>query len=204
MSIRHGLLALLSEGPKYGYQLRSEFEERTGATWPLNVGQVYSTLTRLERDGLVVPRETDAEGRHRYSLTDEGRAEVATWFAAPVPRDAAPRDELAIKLALGLSLPGVDVRALVQTQRTETMRTLQNYTRLKALAADAEVAWLLALDALLFQAEAEIRWLDHCEETLLRSPAAAAVASVGPGSAQPGNGALGAGTHPVGPTGVVR
>ncbi|MDH4147522.1 MAG: PadR family transcriptional regulator, partial [Acidimicrobiia bacterium] len=55
MSIRHGLLALLSEGPKYGAQLRTEFEERTGATWPLNVGQVYTTLSRLERDGLVVP-----------------------------------------------------------------------------------------------------------------------------------------------------
>ena len=167
MSIRHGLLALLTESAKYGYQLRAEFEERTGGTWPLNVGQVYTTLARLDRDGLVVPQDTDHEGRHRYALTDEGRAEVAKWFAAPVPRDSAPRDELAIKLALSLSLPGVDVPALVQSQRTETMRTLQNYTRLKAHAADAEIAWLLALDALLFQAEAELRWLDHCEETLL-------------------------------------
>jgi DNA-binding PadR family transcriptional regulator len=168
MSIRHGLLALLTEEPKYGYQLRAEFEERTGATWPLNVGQVYTTLGRLERDGLVVPSETDAEGRHRYSITDEGRAEVATWFAAPVPRDSAPRDELAIKLAIALTVPGVDVTAMVQTQRSETMRTLQNYTRLKAYADDAELAGLLALDALLFQAEAELRWLDHCEERLSR------------------------------------
>lgn len=168
MSIRHGLLALLTEEPKYGYQLRAEFEERTGATWPLNVGQVYTTLGRLERDGLVVPSDTDAEGRHRYSITNEGRAEVATWFAAPVPRDTAPRDELAIKLAIALTVPGVDVTAMVQTQRSETMRTLQNYTRLKAHADDAELAWLLALDALLFQAEAELRWLDHCEERLAR------------------------------------
>ncbi len=168
MSIRHGLLALLTEEPKYGYQLRAEFEERTGATWPLNVGQVYTTLGRLERDGLVVPSDTDAEGRHRYSITDEGRAEVATWFAAPVPRDTAPRDELAIKLAIALTVPGVDVTAMVQTQRSETMRTLQNYTRLKAHADDVELAGLLALDALLFQAEAELRWLDHCEERLAR------------------------------------
>jgi len=168
MSIRHGLLALLTEESKYGYQLRAEFEERTGATWPLNVGQVYTTLGRLERDGLVVQSDTDAEGRHRYSITDEGRAEVATWFAAPVPRDSAPRDELAIKLAIALTVPGVDVTAMVQTQRSETMRTLQNYTRLKAYADDAELAWLLALDALLFQAEAELRWLDHCEERLAR------------------------------------
>lgn len=166
MSIRHGLLALLTEEPKYGYQLRAEFEERTGATWPLNVGQVYTTLGRLERDGLVVAAETDDEGRHRYAITDEGRAEVATWFAAPVPRESAPRDELAIKLAIALTVPGVDVSTMVQTQRSETMRTLQNYTRLKAHADDAELAWLLALDALLFQAEAELRWLDHCEERL--------------------------------------
>jgi DNA-binding PadR family transcriptional regulator len=60
MSIRHGLLALLEEGPRYGYQLKSEFESRTGSTWPLNVGQVYTTLGRLERDGLVSPAGEDA------------------------------------------------------------------------------------------------------------------------------------------------
>src|SRR5579862_6222018 len=54
MSVRHALLALLSEGPKYGLQLREEFEANTGQVWPLNVGQVYTTLQRLERDGLVM------------------------------------------------------------------------------------------------------------------------------------------------------
>ncbi|MCZ3385588.1 MAG: PadR family transcriptional regulator [Actinomycetia bacterium] len=194
MSIKHGLLALLSEGPKYGYQLRAEFEERTGVTWPLNVGQVYTTLGRLERDSLVVPLETDNEGRHRYSITDEGRAEVAVWFAAPVPRDSAPRDELAIKLAIALTVPGVDVTAMVQTQRSETMRTLQNYTRLKSHADDAELAWMLALDALLFQAEAELRWLDHCGERLARA--------IRP--ATPTNAASQPASHVIDPTGVGR
>lgn len=170
MSIRHGLLALLSEGPKYGYQLRSEFEERTGSTWPLNVGQVYTTLGRLERDGLVTPTATDEEGRHRYGLTDRGRSAVTSWFVDPVPRGAAPRDELAIKLALALTLPGIDVTELIQAQRAETTRTLQGYTRLKALTAADDTGWLLVLDALLFQVEAEIRWLDHCEQQLVRFP----------------------------------
>jgi len=62
MSVRHALLALLSEGPKYGLQLRHEFEERTGEVWPLNVGQVYTTLQRLERDGLVESDDDAAEG----------------------------------------------------------------------------------------------------------------------------------------------
>ena len=62
MSVKQALLALLEQGPMYGYQLRSEFEERTGATWPLNVGQVYTTLARLERDRLVEGTGADDEG----------------------------------------------------------------------------------------------------------------------------------------------
>jgi DNA-binding PadR family transcriptional regulator len=172
MSVRHGLLALLAEQPRYGYQLRTEFESRTGATWPLNVGQVYTTLARLERDGLVTPQGGDGEGHAYYAITDVGRAEVARWFAEPVARSAPPpRDELAIKLALAITAPGVDVLRITQAQRTHTLRALQDYTRLKARATDGDVAWLLVLDSLIFQAEAEIRWLDHCESRLARAGA---------------------------------
>jgi DNA-binding PadR family transcriptional regulator len=167
MSIRQGLLALLEERPRYGYELRQEFESRTGSTWPLNVGQVYTTLARLERDGLVEPDHTDDEGHAYYRITRSGRAEVAAWFARPVGRDSQPRDELAIKLALAITLPGVDVAAIVQTQRTETMRAMQEVTRLKADGDD--LAWTLVADAMVFQAEAEIRWLDHCEARLIRA-----------------------------------
>lgn len=170
MAIRQGLLALLDEGPAYGYQLKAAFEERTGGTWPLNIGQVYTTLARAERDGLVAQLEADAEGRVVYEITTAGRAEVASWFAQPVRREAAPRDELAIKLAVAVTAPGVDVTALVQTQRTETMRTLQQLTRLKMDAdEDADMAWLLVLDRLIFDTESEARWLDHCEARLARS-----------------------------------
>ncbi len=171
MSIRNGLLALLEDGEMYGYQLRAEFEARTGATWPLNIGQVYTTLGRLERDGLVVPVESgdDDDGHRRYALTPAGRAEVTGWFHTPVARGAPPRDELAIKLALALTVPGVDVHDVVRTQRTSTVRTLQDYTRLKVRADESgDLAWLLVLDSLVFQAEAEIRWLDHCEAWLAR------------------------------------
>jgi DNA-binding PadR family transcriptional regulator len=168
MSIRQALLTLLDEEPRYGYQLRAEFEARTGATWPLNVGQVYTTLTRLERDRLVAAAGSDDEGRALYRLTKAGREEVRRWFATPVDRERPPRDELAIKLALAVTVPGVDVRAVVQAQRTSTVTALQEYTRLKARASDADLAWLLVLDSLVFQAEAEVRWLDHCEARLAR------------------------------------
>ncbi|MBM7790721.1 PadR family transcriptional regulator [Tenggerimyces flavus] len=168
MSIRHGLLALLQDGPKYGYQLRVEFEHATGTTWPLNVGQVYTTLTRLDRDGLVRGAGEDGEGRVMYEITDQGSDELTSWFRTPVSREARPRDELAIKLALALTVNGVDVGAIVQTQRTATLRTLQELTRLKRDATEKDISWLLILDGMIFQAEAEVRWLDHCESRLIR------------------------------------
>jgi DNA-binding PadR family transcriptional regulator len=175
MSVKQGLLALLEERPMYGAQLRAEFEARTGTTWPLNIGQVYTTLGRLERDGLVGPAGEDEAGHAFYGITDAGRAEVASWFQTPVSRDAPPRDELAIKLAIAVTVPGVDVAAVVQRQRAATMVALQDYTRLKVQAGDAtepaDLAWLLVLDSLVFAAEAEIRWLDHCESRLARAAA---------------------------------
>jgi DNA-binding PadR family transcriptional regulator len=181
MSIRHGLLALLERGPRHGYQLRSEFDAATGATWPLNVGQVYTTLDRLARDGLVVQDgDPDADGRIAYRLTDTGHAEVRGWFASPVSPKGAPRDELAIKLALAVTTPGVDVLSVVQTQRTGTMTALQELTRLKTRADGDDLAWSLVLDSLVFRAEAELRWLDHCETRVARAAAARPRTSVAP------------------------
>ncbi|TAP25948.1 MULTISPECIES: PadR family transcriptional regulator [Micrococcaceae] len=169
MSIRHSLLALLHDQPMYGYQLRSEFEERTGSTWPLNIGQVYTTLDRLERDGLAVKDGDDGEGHVVYRITASGKTEVSQWFAAPVVATNPPRNELAIKLSLAMTLDNVDVEMLLQAQRTASMRNLQTYTRQRREAAKSDsndsqdVAWILVLDSLVFGAEAEIRWLDHCE-----------------------------------------
>jgi DNA-binding PadR family transcriptional regulator len=168
MSIRHGLLALLSTAPKYGYQLRAEFEAATGSTWPLNIGQVYSTLARLERDGLVQAAGESVDGRAMYELTEAGRDELADWFDTPVAREARPRDELAIKLALALAVPGVDVAGIVQRQRASTMQSLQELTRLKRNSKPDDISWLLVVESMIFAAEAEIRWLDHCEAMLSR------------------------------------
>ena len=194
MSIRQAMLAILEQGPMYGYQLRAEFEQRTGETWPLNIGQVYTTLTRLERDGMVevVDEQVGSEvaghggageqhGSDRthvsYRATESGRSEVSEWFATPVPRSQPPRDELAIKLALAVTLPGVDVGTIIQRQRSATIAALQDYTRLKRSGraatpqAPEDLAWSLVLDSLVFDAEAEVRWLDHCEARLRRAAA---------------------------------
>lgn len=172
MSIRHSLLALLQDRPRYGYQLRIEFEDRTGSSWPLNIGQVYTTLDRLERDGLVRKEGSDGEGHVIYSITPSGQAEVRGWFTSPVARTNPPRNELAIKLAMALTLPGIDVGAIIQAQRAVSLRALQDYTKSRrdtaAQQRPADTARLLVLDSLIFQTEAEVRWLDLCEARLMQ------------------------------------
>ena len=95
MSVRHSLLAILQQGPCYGYQLRAEFDRRTGSTWPLNVGQIYNTLDRLERDGLVEKGDVDEHGHVYWRITDAGTAEVRDWLASPVLRPPGTRDQRA-------------------------------------------------------------------------------------------------------------
>ncbi|MDT0156796.1 PadR family transcriptional regulator [Microbacterium sp. ARD32] len=170
MSVRQSLLAILDQGPCYGYQLRAEFDRRTGSTWPLNVGQIYNTLERLERDGLVRKGDIDDQGHVYYEITDAGRAEVRDWLDSPVLRQAGTRDELPIKLALAATLPGVDVAAIVQRQRKASLAALQELRRVQfaGAAGGEELAWQLVADSLIFQAEAEVRWLDHVESRLTR------------------------------------
>ncbi|SDS38871.1 PadR family transcriptional regulator [Actinoplanes derwentensis] len=177
MSIRNSLLALLERGPMHGYQLRAAFEASVGGTWSLNIGQVYTTLSRLERDDLVAALPENDEGQRPYEITAAGRAELTRWFATPIERSDRPRDELAIKLALAMTTPGVDLTAVVQTQRVAGIRALQEYTRLKARGGGdpGDPSWLLVLEAMIFQGEAEIRWLDFCEATILRKRAAPVV-----------------------------
>lgn len=171
MPIRHGLLALLAEGPDHGFRLRAEFERRTGGTWPLNVGQVYTTLTRLVRDGLVEEASREADGSVRYALTEAGRAEVEEWWRRPVDRTTPTRDELAIKLALAVTSPGVDAAAVIQRQRAENLARMQRHTadkrRLPPPDDPEGLSRRLILDHLIFAADAEARWLDHVEATVL-------------------------------------
>jgi DNA-binding PadR family transcriptional regulator len=102
----------------HGYQLRAELEATTGGVWPLNVGQVYTTVARPERDGLVTTDDApdQADGKVIYRLTERGRDELRAWFGTPLERGSRPRDELAIKLALALTTPGVNVREVVRAQ----------------------------------------------------------------------------------------
>jgi DNA-binding PadR family transcriptional regulator len=170
MSVRHALLALLSEGPKYGLRLRQEFEERTGEVWPLNVGQVYTTLQRLERDGLIEAEGEDVAGSQKsYRLTADGGAELDVWLRTPPDLSSPPRDELVIKVLVASRVPGVNVHEVIQTHRRHVVELMQEWTRVKRDADSDEVSLALVVDAELFRLDSVVRWLDAAEARLRRA-----------------------------------
>ena len=171
VSVPHALLALLSEGPKYGLRLQSEFESRTGEVWPLNVGQVYTTLQRLERDGLVETDDGEGErSRKRYRITSAGDRELADWLRTPPDLVPPPRDELVIKVLVALQVPGTDVHEILQVHRRHVIEVMQRYTQVKAAAGEDDVALALVADAELFRLEAIVRWLDAADVRLKQRP----------------------------------
>ena len=182
MGVRDALLALVAERPRHGYELKLEFERRTGGAWPLNVGQVYQALRRLERDGLVVRLLRRADGTIRYVATVPGEESARLWRVAGVERPTAVRDELAVKLLLAATGAEVDVLELLVAQREVTARRLQDLAqRTRAAVARGEHARALALERLLVEAEAEARWLDRAEAwapTAAGTPHAGAAQSV--------------------------
>jgi len=173
MSVPHALLALLSEGPKHGLRLQSEFESRTGEVWPLNVGQVYTTLQRLERDGLVETDGGESERQKRYRITTAGSWELAEWLRTPPELVPPPRDELVIKVLVALQIPDTDVQEILQVHRRHVIEIMQRYTKIKAAAAEDDVALALVADAELFRLEAIVRWLDAANVRLKQMPSPA-------------------------------
>jgi DNA-binding PadR family transcriptional regulator len=173
VSVRHALLALLSEGPKYGLQLREEFEARTGEVWPLNVGQVYTTLQRLERDGLAESDDEDSEGpQRRFRITAAGREELSGWLRTPPQAATPPRDELVMKILVALRVPGTDVPGVIQAHRRYLVQLMQQWTRIKEAAAESDLGLdpsTLAVDAELFRLDSVIRWLDSADARIRRA-----------------------------------
>ncbi len=185
MGLKEGLLCLLSTSDAHGYQLKADLEATTGDTWRVNVGQVYTTLQRLERDGLVASTESNTEGRVVYAITEAGRSEVQIWMAGPVELAAAGRDEITLKVLMAIRSGVEHPRRVVEKQRGSTMTLLQDYTTLKADASGEDLAWQLHLDRLILSAEAELRWLDRVESRLDDLPLASALEAATSPSKEP-------------------
>lgn len=171
MGLKEGLLSLLSREDAHGYHLKSQLEAATGDTWQVNIGQVYTTLQRLERDGLAATTESNGDGRVVYTITDQGREELRSWMHTPVDLAAAGRDEISLKVLMAMVSGVEDPRRVVERQRGSTMTLLQDYTSLKGDDSADDLAWQLHLDRLILSAEAELRWLERVEARLEILPA---------------------------------
>jgi DNA-binding PadR family transcriptional regulator len=169
MAVREGLMALLGDGPLHGYGLKTAFELATGGEWPLNVGQVYTTLERLERDGFVAPFDAD-EDQRAWCLTEQGRDELGQWWWA-APGDAPPpRDELVLKVLMALTMGPEHALEVIGIQRQALLNLLaqrQRQSRKPRRDGAGDLAGRLMVDVWLFRAEADLRWLDRCEEQVM-------------------------------------
>ncbi|ABW11669.1 transcriptional regulator, PadR-like family [Parafrankia sp. EAN1pec] len=159
MSIGHALLGLLESGPRHGYDLKRSYDDRFGHDRPLHYGQVYATLARLLKNGLVeVDGVTPGGGpdRKRYAITDTGIADVERWLAQPEKPDLYLQSTLYTKIVLALltGRPAVD---LLDAQRSEHLRLMRELTRRKV---GGDLADQLVCDHALFHLEADLRFLE--------------------------------------------
>jgi DNA-binding PadR family transcriptional regulator len=166
--LRFVLLGLLRSEPRYGYELKAVFEQFLGGTWPLNIGQVYTALSRLEKEGLVtcqvVPQELLPD-RKVYALTPAGQAELEQWVDEPVDGPVRLRDEFFLKvLVRSLGDPGAAI-GFIHRQRHSHIGALSDLTRLQA-APDLHPASALLLEGAVLRMEADLKWLDLCEERM--------------------------------------
>ncbi len=145
-------------------------EAALGDHWVINTGQIYSTLSRLERDGLVARQSAsvdEAADRIVYELTEEGEAELKRWYREPVSRDDRLRDSFYAKLILSLFSGPVSPSEVLQAQRRELLSEMHELTSMRAEADPAsELPWLLLLEGAIMHLEADLRWLDMCQARL--------------------------------------
>ena len=168
MKVRDALLAVLARGEAHGYQLKSDYERLTGAG-VINVGQIYTTLDRLARDGLVERDETADDRRIPYRITPTGRDAALAWLTDTTDVALNGRSTVAAKVLLALETPGIDVPDVIDGYRLALMGAIRARRR-QAGSTAAEIGTRLVLEADVSVAEAELRWLDLCEAEL-REPA---------------------------------
>lgn len=172
MSLRFGILGLLAEEPLHGYEVKTRFESLLGGTWEVNIGQIYSTLQRLERDGLVAPADDRGDrGKLPYHLTAAGRRSLDDWLRQPEDEPQQLREEIYVKLLLAGRLANGNVERLLADQRRVYLQRLKDLSGLERRSRDEgrhDLA-LLVRGAVL-HTEADLKWTDAWAEEIRRAP----------------------------------
>lgn len=161
------ILALLVASPAHGYELKQQLERHFGqALPPLNTGQIYTALARLERDGLVEGDVVAEDSRNKrvYRATEAGRAAVSDWVLQPAPATRL-RDEFFMKLVLAGRTGIAEPRALIERQRVEYLQALRELDRMAA-NGNGDAAEALLIEGAALHLEADLKWLALCEQRL--------------------------------------
>jgi DNA-binding PadR family transcriptional regulator len=168
--LKYVLLGLLHQQPRHGYDLRRVFEELLGGTWPLNIAQVYTALSALERDGLiecdVVPADTGPD-RKVYSLSEVGEKELRRWLEEPGRPIVQLRDETVHKVLVAALVGDDGVLDLVVAQRDDAVRAMAELVSARE-DPSLSVPTQLLLDAAILRLEGDVKWLELCEQRLVR------------------------------------
>jgi DNA-binding PadR family transcriptional regulator len=166
--VRHQLLALLARSPAYGYELKQALERTFGAAYPApNIGQIYITLGRMEKLGLVSSEEVAQTGRpdkRVYEITEAGTAALAHWITSPT-EGSRVRDEFFMKLVLAPGTALADRTALINDHRRHCLTVMRGLSRLAAQDRDNPVSQLLIEGAVL-HLQADLDWLERCQQEL--------------------------------------
>ncbi len=164
--IKGALLGLLAVKPMHGYDLKVSLDRVLGETTKINVGQVYTAINKLEKNGLITANLVAREDRTDlkvYHLTPAGEQELQEWFAAPVEK-VDLRDELFVKLTLARRSGLADVAAIIRTQRSVNMATILELTQLKeAFEQQGDEEIVLLIEGAILHLEADLRWLELWE-----------------------------------------
>ena len=159
MSIGHTLLGLLESGPRHGYDLKRAYDERFGHDRPLHYGQVYATLSRLLKHGLIEESGVEQGGgpdRKRYAVTAEGVTDVDTWLRTPEKPEPYMQSALYTKVVIAL-MSARDAQDVLDTQPHAHLRAMRELTARKS---GGDLADQLICDHALFHLEADLRWLE--------------------------------------------
>ena len=159
MSIGQAFLGLLESKPRHGYELKRAYDDRFGHGRPLAFGQVYATLSRLLKSGLVEVDGVEPGGgpdRKRYAITTAGVTDVEHWLARPEKPDLYLQNTLYTKVVLAL-MSGRSAATVLDVQRSEHLNLMRELTRRKT---DGDLADQLICDYGLFHLEADLRWLE--------------------------------------------